>query len=621
MRFKLHLLTVCVLMAGAVFSQEDFESVDDIMNELMEYEEDQTPYTAAAVPASPRKDPEAIRQPDDAPPATEGDVRTTEPDMQVEQKGLLQSGGEDTSAAAGTDERFQAAPVQHDSDDVSAVTEADKTVQEENVLTPEDVELLILARALSMDMEEVIQLIDNARDQEKETLRALQDLADMIKNDPGPEAAMGKQPRNHKTAEIRGMEAVDAAWSTDLMLRSFTLLAGAGKRMKLSDTTRAVSVESFFSVVDFPKGASAIYQPETETIYITNTRENLDVLESMLGTMGVLRGFGYADQVEIEAKFVEVSEGTLEELGFQWNFEPDPAPMGADYEFNDGPDGLFSDSLRGNPVPFDRKIDLGDGTVAPSGAWSTFRFVDGFSTEPGSLGFENQGRNQFEVLLTALDQSSGTDVLSAPRILTRSGEEASIQVGEIHYFPEVFEGDAAQATIVNVSYEDFKEELLGVQLTVTPKVNDEREIMLELNPRITELAGYQSYQLLPGSFDLNPSPGFTTFKGSHYNHRQLETSKAYTEHDAIVGSLPIFKIREIETQLTMADGSTIGMGGLINEKIEKFDDRVPVVGSIPFVGRLFRNEGERVVKRNLLMFVTANIIDPNGRVDSSRSFE
>jgi general secretion pathway protein D len=63
------------------------------------------------------------------------------------------------------------------------------------------------------------------------------------------------------------------------------------------------------------------------------------------------------------------------------------------------------------------------------------------------------------------------------------------------------------------------------------------------------------------------------------------------------------------------------MGGLINEKVEKFDDRVPFMGSIPFVGRLFRNEGERVVKRNLLMFVTANIIDPNGRADPSRSFE
>jgi len=263
-------------------------------------------------------------------------------------------------------------------------------------------------------------------------------------------------------------------------------------------------------------------------------------------------------------------------------------------------------------LPFQQRAGLGDGTVSPSGDWSSFRIVDSFNTTPGSLAFENTGGNEFELLISALDQNSGADVLSAPRILNRSGEEATIQVGEIHYFPEVFEGDTAQATIPNVSYEDFEEKLLGVELTVTPKVNDKREIMLELNPRITELAGWQSYQLVPGAVDNS---------GSVYNHRQLEARVPFFDHDPIVGNLPIFKIRTIETQVTIADGSTIGMGGLINERIESFEDKVPVLGSLPMVGRLFRSEGERVVKRNLIMFVTANIIDPNGMVDSSRSFE
>ncbi|NNJ71096.1 MAG: hypothetical protein HKP10_07410, partial [Kiritimatiellales bacterium] len=239
---------------------------------------------------------------------------------------------------------------------------------------------------------------------------------------------------------------------------------------------------------------------------------------------------------------------------------------------------------------------------------------------PSNLRLAHPGGDPFEVLISALDQNTGADVLSAPRILTRSGEEATIRVGELHYFPEVYEGDSAQATIVNVSYEDFEEKLMGVELTVTPKVKNEHEIALELNPRITELAGYQSYQLLPGSFGV--FNGFTTtFKGSSYNHRQLDTSPPYIDHDPIVASLPIFKKREIQTQVTIADGSTIGMGGLINEKTMAFEDRVPLLGSLPLVGRLFRNEGERVVKRNLLMFVTANIIDPNGQVNTSRSFE
>jgi len=73
--------------------------------------------------------------------------------------------------------------------------------------------------------------------------------------------------------------------------------------------------------------------------------------------------------------------------------------------------------------------------------------------------------------------------------------------------------------------------------------------------------------------------------------------------------------------VTIADGATIVMGGLTSEKVEAFEDRVPVLGSMPLFGRLFRNEGERAIKRNLMMFVTAKIVEPTGRISSSRSFE
>jgi type II secretory pathway component GspD/PulD (secretin) len=421
--------------------------------------------------------------------------------------------------------------------------------------------------------------------------------------------------RDHRSAETNAMDTVDAAWTTDMILRSYTLNSGASERMQLEDVTSAVDVETLFPQVDFPEKSSAIYQPETDAIFVYNTPANLAVLETMLNTMGVLRGAEDAEQVEIEAKFVEVSEGTLEELGFQWNFD-DPTHVGiggTDMNVSDGSGGLFAESLRGNPnnssggsLPFDRPSELGDGTLAADGNWSTFNFEDTFSSVPSEMRLEYTGNNAFELLISALDQSSGADVLSAPRVLTRSGEKAMIRVGELHYFPEVFEGDSSQATILNISYEDFEEKLLGVELTVIPKVREEREITLQLNPRISELAGWQNYQLAPAN--------------SIYNHRQRDLNRRYI-HPAITASLPVFNKREIETEVTIADGSTIGMGGLINEKIEAFEDKVPVLGSIPLVGRLFRNEGERAVKRNLLMFVTAKIIEPNGRVDTSRSFE
>jgi general secretion pathway protein D len=274
---------------------------------------------------------------------------------------------------------------------------------------------------------------------------------------------------------------------------------------------------------------------------------------------------------------------------------------------------LFDDALRGGPggpaMPFSQPNSiLSPGQAAPNSlGWSTFRVEDTFATSPDNMTVQYRGgANDLDILISALDQSTGADVLSAPRIVTQTGEEAMIRVGELHNYPEVFEGDSSEGTILNVSYQDFSEKLLGVELTVTPEVDD-KQITLTLNPKITELAGWQKYQMAAAD--------------SMYNHRQHFYYNRYDTHAAIVAQLPIFKKREIETEVTIADGSTIGMGGLINEKIESFEDKVPVLGSLPLLGRLFRNEGERAVKRNLLMFVTAKKVEPSGRINTSRSFE
>ena len=74
-----------------------------------------------------------------------------------------------------------------------------------------------------------------------------------------------------------------------------------------------------------------------------------------------------------------------------------------------------------------------------------------------------------ELLINAHStQSSGADVLSAPRVVTKSGEEATIRVGQLHTYPEVYEPNASGGNIVHVKYEDWEEKLLGVELSVTP---------------------------------------------------------------------------------------------------------------------------------------------------------
>ncbi len=83
-------------------------------------------------------------------------------------------------------------------------------------------------------------------------------------------------------------------------------------------------------------------------------------------------------------------------------------------------------------------------------------------------------------------------------------------------------------------------------------------------------------------------------------------------NDRLIARRPVFKSRKVETVVTIEDGSTIAMGGLIKERLETFKDSVPILGKIPLLGRLFRSEGERTTKRNLMIFVTANQVDATG---------
>jgi general secretion pathway protein D len=273
-------------------------------------------------------------------------------------------------------------------------------------------------------------------------------------------------------------------------------------------------------------------------------------------------------------------------------------------------ENLFNDSLRGSGDVFTKPgnqpgLDTGYNPVTTAGEKAS-RLEDNFNDTSGELRITGDIGPKVEMLIRALDQSSGADVLSAPSVVTRAGQKASIQVGQTHYFPENFGVGGNEGAIVHVDYQEFTEKLMGVDLSVRPNLVKDDLIEMDLNPKVTDLLGWRNYQIAPAD--------------SAYTYYQFRIGNTY-KHDPIMARLPIFRHREVKTKVTIHDGSTIGMGGLLSEKTETFSDRVPVLGSIPLIGRLFRSEGERTVKRNLMIFVTASKVAPNGRVISEMTFE
>ena len=76
---------------------------------------------------------------------------------------------------------------------------------------------------------------------------------------------------------------------------------------------------------------------------------------------------------------------------------------------------------------------------------------------------------------------------------------------------------------------------------------------------------------------------------------------------------PIFSSRKVTTSVSVWDGQTVVLGGLMREDVQKVEDRIPILGDVPLVGRLFRTNSEQHIKRNLVIFVTARLVNPAGQ--------
>jgi general secretion pathway protein D len=77
--------------------------------------------------------------------------------------------------------------------------------------------------------------------------------------------------------------------------------------------------------------------------------------------------------------------------------------------------------------------------------------------------------------------------------------------------------------------------------------------------------------------------------------------------------MPILSKREVNTKVIVYDNETIVLGGMVGERMERFNDRVPLLGSIPLLGRLFTSKGERGIKTNLMVFVNVRLVKPDGQ--------
>ena len=363
----------------------------------------------------------------------------------------------------------------------------------------------------------------------------------------------------------------------------FQEMGGSRTTMKRGD------VKDFFEKagVPFPVGTSITFNQTISQLIVANTADNLETFEQILQRLNVV-----PNQVEIEARFIEVNQDDLEEIGLQWI-------LNDNYEFATKNDGsgqrLQVDANKNGLTQGNRFFNYSIDTYLTSPA-STITRMAGQTPLGGILSASSVLTNpEVTVVLQALSQHGGTDLLSAPRVTTRSGVNAQIQVVREIIYPTEFDltqptvdsdGNVTMAPIVTPG--TFQTRETGVILNVTPTVGpDGYTIDLVMAPEVAELVDWIQY----GSS--------ITISGSDLYFFNMP--------------MPVFTSRNVTTSIVIWDGQTVVMGGLIREEMTTIKDKVPILGDIPVLGWLFRSEGHYSQKKNLLIFVTARLVDPAGR--------
>ena len=233
------------------------------------------------------------------------------------------------------------------------------------------------------------------------------------------------------------------------------------------------------------------------------------------------------------------------------------------------------------------------------------------------------GNADLSMILHMLSQRSDTDLLSAPKVVTKSGNEAVIKVVTIYRYPQDYDvtiqstssgssssisgsstGGSDGKILPMVEPQNFEQQEVGVILTVTPELSPEGLINLALEPKVISEPTWKDYGMKVPMSAVMSSTAQTLALASGEENMNWFT---------VPMEQPFFKERSINTHVTLYNGSTIVMGGLITEERKSMEDKIPFLGDIPFVGRLFRSRSEWSNKRNLLIFVSARLVDPNGR--------
>ena len=393
--------------------------------------------------------------------------------------------------------------------------------------------------------------------------------------------------------------------------------------------------------VSFPEGSTAVFSAGSSTLRVTNTVVNHSIVQQAVEQAQDTQ----PTMVMVTVRMIKTQDRTLEELGFDWLLS----------DFKLGGDsltpGVVSGHLSGgtpNPANLtDMALPPGEiyrnaitsgnrsGTEAINGDAIDARllqqqrgFAPGVARAPGLLWANGIINNtNLTMLMRGFSQKTGVDMVVSPSTATRSGQQSTIEVIREFIYPEEYEppelpntvgegdvlvdldtGDifAEQRPLVPITPAtptSFTKRDVGVILDVLPTVSADRNYVdLAIKPTITDFDGFINY----GTPIISAAPQ-TNFGGLAPS--MGDGTVVLTSNEIL---MPVFSVMKVDTNLTIQDGATLVIGGLMESRMQKVEDKTQLLGDLPLVGRMFRNEAFAPSRTAIIFLVTVKVLDPTG---------
>lgn len=347
--------------------------------------------------------------------------------------------------------------------------------------------------------------------------------------------------------------------------------------------------------IEFEGGADITYNRRKGEILVTNTVENLRKMEDLLSQLDAFR----SPLVMVDAKVVELSDTDVKELGFDWYFNVDRSAED---------DAHWT--IPGNEQPL-RHYSSEDEN-SHDGTDRSYRIVNGLKLFPnfGESIFGKNSNVNLSLTVNAIDQSTRSEILSAPRLLLTSGDLGLIKMVENVKYPESWDapeididGDTVDITAPVPEFDDGND--IGVVFACRPIVNpDNYTISLYLYPQVTAYLGHANSE-----YDIKLEAG-TVY--TQWVNGSATTVKVPNTSTTVQVWMPEIAVREMEVNVQVYDGATVVLGGMTEQYNTERSDKWPVLGEVPLLGRLFSSQMSKHDKRSLLIFVTARLMNEDG---------